>query len=75
MLIFKIVVVFFIFNCCLIVNNFNVIVLNFFKMFSFYWIFDEEKKWIYMYFVFNYIIILILKVFCKECYFLKVLIF
>lgn len=44
MLIFKIVIVFFIFNCCLIVNNFNVIVLNFFKMFSFYWIFDENKK-------------------------------
>lgn len=44
MLIFKIVIVFFIFNCCLIVNNFNVIILNFFKMFSFYWIFGEEKK-------------------------------
>lgn len=44
MLIFKIVIVFFIFNCCLIVNNFNVIVINFFKMFSFYWIFDEEKN-------------------------------
>lgn len=69
--IFKTFIVFFIFDCCQIVNNFNFIALNFLKMLSFYRIFDEEKKLNIHVLCTYYTIILTSKVFCKECYFLK----